>query len=316
MYTEHLHIPVGVGTLHVERRGRGGPAVVLLHGFATCAFLWRDVAPRLAASGLTTVAIDLLGHGESDRPSDAAYGASAQADYIDRALTALRLGEVTVVAQDAGALVAALLASHRPTRVRAMLLVEPPDPEELPGPMIRAMQRSSALTALSANALFGARPLLEPGLRERLGDAAQPDRLVARYLAPFVGSSGAAALLQLASYVDLSDTERQRLADVVVETHLWLGRGDPPGVSVVTMPETPGAVTLPHSIGTRGLHDRWSALLRASSVQARVAPTPPGALVAEVSSAALAEVIREIVDLGKPSGRPSGSAPANEGGPA
>ncbi|HCT58346.1 MAG TPA: hypothetical protein DGD08_14170 [Gemmatimonas aurantiaca] len=308
VYTEHLHIPVGVGTLHVERRGRGGPAVVLLHGFATCAFLWRDVAPRLAAAGLTTVAIDLLGHGESDRPADALYGASAQADYVDRALTALRLGEVTVVTQDAGALVGALLASHRPTRVRSLALVEPLDPEELPGPMIRAMQRSSALSALSANALFGARPLLEPWLLERLGDAAEPDRLVARYLAPFVGSAGAAELLQLASHVMLSDTERRRLADVAVDTHLWLGRGDPLEASAVVISETLRPATLPHSIGTRGLFDRWSALLPASSVQARVATTPPGALVAEVSASALADVIREIVEPGIP----SGSAPANE----
>ncbi len=293
----------------MERRGRGGPAVVLLHGFATCAFLWRDVAPRLAASGLTTVAIDLLGHGESDRPPDAAYGASAQADYVDRALTALRLGEVTVVAQDAGALVAALLASHRPTRVRALLLVEPPDPDELPGPMIRAMQRSSALTALSANALFGARPLLEPWLLERLGDAGDPDRLVARYLAPFVGSTGAAELLQLASHVILTDTERRRLADVAVDTHLWLGRGDPPEVSAVVLSEALRPAVLPHSVGTRGLLDRWSALLPSSAVRARVSPTPPGALVAEVAASALAEVVREIVEPGTI----SGSTAANEG---
>lgn len=311
MYTEHLHIPVGVGTLHVERRGRGGPAIVLLHGFATCAFLWRDVAPRLAAAGFTTVAIDLLGHGESDRPDDAPYSPSAQADYVDRALTALRLGDVTVVAQDAGALVAALLASHRPSRVRSLFLVEPPDPEELPGPMIRAMQRSSALTALSANALFGARPLLEPWVLERLGDAQEPDRLLARYLAPFVGSNGAAELLQLASHVVFTDTERRQLVDVAVETTLWLGRGDPTGASAVVTPETAKSMSMPHTTGTRELLDRWSALLPSSRVQARVTATPPGSLVAEVAAKALAEAIHQFVEP-----EPATTAPANDGGTA
>ena len=50
VYTEHLRIPVGSGALHVERVGRAGRAVVLLHGFGTCAFLWRAVAPQLAAA--------------------------------------------------------------------------------------------------------------------------------------------------------------------------------------------------------------------------------------------------------------------------
>ena len=63
MYVEHLRIPIGSGALHVERVGRGGPPVVLLHGFGTCAFLWRRLSPALAMAGYTAIAIDLLGHG-------------------------------------------------------------------------------------------------------------------------------------------------------------------------------------------------------------------------------------------------------------
>lgn len=309
MYTEHLHIPVGVGTLHVERLGRGGPAVLLLHGFATSAFLWRQVAPRLASAGFTTVAIDLLGHGESDRPIDAAYTASAQADYVERALTALRLGEVAVVSQDMGALVAAMLAAQRPSLVRSLLLLEPPDPDDLPGPMIRALQRGSARAALSANTLFGARPLLEPWLLERTGTPAEPDRLLARYLASFVGPTGAAELLQLASHVALLDGERQRLRDVRVDTTLWLGSADgdpgPPAIvdqresTVSPIPEPPpedrlrypGAGSVPLSGVRRERLAAWSALLPASPVRALPMPTPAGALVAEVSPVPLAKII-------------------------
>ena len=310
MYTEHLHIPVGAGTLHVERRGRGGPAIVLLHGFATCAFLWRDVAPRLAAHGFTTVAIDLLGHGESDRPVDALYSASAQAGYVDQALTALRLSNVAVVTQDASALVGALLASQRPARVRALFLVEPPDPDDLPGPMIRAMQRSSALTALSANTLFGARPLLEPWLLERLAGAQEPDRLLARYLAPFVGDTGAGELLQLASHVMLSATERSRLEDVAVDTLLWLGRGDADQASAVVPPKGVPP-SLPHSSRTRRLHDRWTATLPSATVRTSVSTTPPESLVAEIAAGALALAIRAFLEP-----QPGSTAPANHEGAA
>ena len=59
-----LRIPAGGGALHVERFGHGGQSVLLIHGFPTSSFLWRAIAPRLAESGHTALAIDLLGYGE------------------------------------------------------------------------------------------------------------------------------------------------------------------------------------------------------------------------------------------------------------
>ncbi len=268
MYTEHLRIPVGVGSLHVERVGRAGPAVVLLHGFGSCSFLWRAVAPRLADAGCTALAIDLLGHGESDRPVDVPYGLGAQAEYLERALTALRLGPVTVVGQDMGALVGLLLAAERPERITRLALLEPLEPDDLPGPAIRALQRTSALSALTANTLFGARPLLEPLLRDAVTHPAHmPDRLVARYLAPFVGDSGAAELLQRASAVTMSEDERQRLGDVRGDLLLWTG-----------------ARATDDDVAAR--IERWRGVLPLASLRP-IAVRPCGTLVAEDAPAAL-----------------------------
>ena len=88
--------------------------MVLLHGFGTCAFLWRGVAPRLANAGFTALSFDLMGYGESDRPEDSGYGVVAQAEYLDLALTALRLPRAVIVAQDVAALVGVQLAARRP----------------------------------------------------------------------------------------------------------------------------------------------------------------------------------------------------------
>ena len=215
MYTEHLRIQVGVGFLHVERTGFGGPAVVLVHGFGTSAFLWRAIAPRLADAGYTAVAIDLLGSGESERPANAAYGIAAQAEYLARVLSALRLSDATLVGQDVGGLVALLLAAQRPSRVRDVALLNPPDVDDLPGPDIRALQRTSARAALRSNALFGALPLLEPFLQAAVCELDRmPDRLVGRYLAPFVGGDGVSHLLWLASAIELSEAERNLLEQV------------------------------------------------------------------------------------------------------
>jgi pimeloyl-ACP methyl ester carboxylesterase len=272
MYTEHLRLPVGAGSLHVERVGRAGPAVALLHGFGSCSFLWRAVAPRLADAGFTALSIDLMGHGESDRPIDVSYGLGAQAEYVERALTALRLAQVTIVGQDMGALVGLLVAAQRPDRAAKLALLEPLDPDDLPGPAIRSLQRTSALSALTANALFGARPLLEPFLRDAVVDPAHmPDLLVARYLAPFVGSGGAAQLLQRASAVSLSPEERQRLGDVRGDILLWTGARD-----------------AADDLAARS--ERWRGVLPSASVHP-IAVRPCGTLVAEDAPAALVSAL-------------------------
>jgi pimeloyl-ACP methyl ester carboxylesterase len=272
MYTEHLRIPVGAGSLHVERVGRAGPAVALLHGFGSCSFLWRAVAPRLADAGYTALAIDLLGHGESDRPLDVPLSLGAQAEYVARALTALRVSQVALVGQDMGALVALLVAGQRSEHSAKVALLEPLDPDDLPGPAIRSLQRTSALSALTANALFGARPLLEPFLRNAVADAANmPDLLVARYLAPFVGSGGAAQLLQRASAVTLSPEERQRLGEVRGDILLWTGARDADADLAARLA-------------------RWCGVLPLASVQP-IGVHPCGTLVAEDAPAALVSAL-------------------------
>jgi pimeloyl-ACP methyl ester carboxylesterase len=286
VYTEHLHIPVGPGALHVERYGRGGPAIVLLHGFGTCAFLWRAVAPRLAEQGYTALAIDLLGFGESDRPPDGEFRPSVQAAYVEQAMSALGLGDVTVIGQDLGALVALLLAARSPTVVRRLALLEPLDPDDLPGPDIRALQRSSALTALQSHAMFAVRPLLEPLLRGAVTAPEQmPDLLVARYLAPFVGSAGATDLLRLASAITLSADDWQRLAMLRADVLLWCGVGQPV--------QAPGKSS--RGGDPAGRVSRWQQLLPAATLRPVTTGVRADTLVAEHAPAALTAALRAWV---------------------
>lgn len=201
--------------------------MVLLHGFGTCSFLWRALAPRLADHGYTAIALDLLGHGESDRPLDMSFALAAQAEYVERALTALRLPAVSLIGQDIGGVVALLLAAQRSRRVQQLAIINPPDLDDLPGPEIRTVQRTSARAALSANSLFGALTLLEPLLRASVAEPAHmSDRLVARYLAPWVGSDGVGELLQMAAAIDLPVDDRPWLGDVKAPTTVIHGALD------------------------------------------------------------------------------------------
>ena len=148
--TDLLRLPVGPGALHGERFGFGDRPVLLLHGFGTSGFLWRDIAPSLPLGRVTAFAIDLFGYGESDRALDADFGIGAQADYIDRAMTVLRVARADIVGVDVGAAVALALAARRPARIRSLVLVNPGDPAALRSPVpspIRSFISSASVAA-------------------------------------------------------------------------------------------------------------------------------------------------------------------------
>jgi pimeloyl-ACP methyl ester carboxylesterase len=223
-----LRIPVGPGSIHVERYGHGGAPVVLLHGFGTSSFLWRSLAPEIALANRTAFAIDLFGHGESDRPFDADFGIAAQAELVDRALTALRLPKAAVVGIDLGGAVALRLAASRPERVDRLFLINPIALDEIPAGDIRTLQRNTARFAFrSSRGVLGAAPILGDLLRKSVANEAHmPDKLVARYLAPYVGAEGLNHLLLLARSIDDEDMEDADLGGLSQPTLIVWGDQD------------------------------------------------------------------------------------------
>lgn len=229
MQADVLRVPVGPGAMHVERFGHGGTAVILIHGFGTSAFLWRHVAPAITAAGHTAYAIDLFGHGESDRPFDADFGIAAQAEYLDAAMTALRVARGIIVGVDIGGNIALRLAATRPERVEKLVLINTPAFDEVPARDISQMQRSTAKFAFrTTRGILGAAPLIEGVLK---GSVADPDthmpvKLIARYLAPFVGKDGVSHLLALASSIREEDMEEVDLRTIHVPALVLWGERD------------------------------------------------------------------------------------------
>ena len=68
---EARHETVDGHRLRYVRAG-SGPAVVLVHGFGSSLYTWKDVIPALAA-GHDVVALDLPGFGQSDQPADLSF---------------------------------------------------------------------------------------------------------------------------------------------------------------------------------------------------------------------------------------------------
>lgn len=103
---------------------RDGHPVLLLHGIPTSSWLYRTIAPRLAADGLRAVAPDLLGFGANDKPRGReAYSARRQADRLVALLDHLALPAATLVVHDVGGPWGFEIADRHPGRVAGLVVL-------------------------------------------------------------------------------------------------------------------------------------------------------------------------------------------------
>lgn len=106
------------------RRGPGaGVPVLLVHGLASNARLWDGVAEALTGLGYGAVAVDLRGHGRSDKP-DAGYGFAEVTADLAALIDVLGLDRPVVVGQSWGGNVVLELAARYPSAVRGVACVD------------------------------------------------------------------------------------------------------------------------------------------------------------------------------------------------
>jgi pimeloyl-ACP methyl ester carboxylesterase len=177
---EARHATVDGHRLRYVRAG-SGPAVVLVHGFASSLYTWKDVIPALAA-GHDVVALDLPGFGQSDQPADLSFEDFPRA--VLGLMDLLGIGKATLVGNSMGGATAALVAAEMPQRVDALVLIDAAGfnlgPSERPRVVSFAMSRAGSLLAR----LPGKRLVVEASLRQVFHDGAHvtPERL-SEYLA-------------------------------------------------------------------------------------------------------------------------------------
>ncbi len=95
-----------------------GKPVLLLHGWPDSHRLWRHQVPALTAAGLRTIAPDLRGFGDSDRPEAVeAYALPNALADVQAVLDELGVARAHVVGHDWGAAVAWLLGALAADRV-------------------------------------------------------------------------------------------------------------------------------------------------------------------------------------------------------
>jgi pimeloyl-ACP methyl ester carboxylesterase len=119
--TRRATLPSGVTLNYVQRGAVEGPAVVMLHGISDSSFSFSRVMPLMPAH-LRAIAVDLRGHGDSDRPA-ADYSMTAFADDVLALMDTLGIRSATLVGHSMGTFIARRAAEIAPARITRLVLV-------------------------------------------------------------------------------------------------------------------------------------------------------------------------------------------------
>lgn len=120
-----LHLPDGEMQV-IDRGPRSAPPIVLIHCFSCAMDWWDGMLPHLEAHH-RVVAVDLLGHGGSEKPGSG-YTPENQAKLVAEALQRLGVEEATVVGHSLGGSVSVALAENDPQLVERVAIIDmPPD---------------------------------------------------------------------------------------------------------------------------------------------------------------------------------------------
>ena len=124
-------VPTPEGNMSYVKQGTGYP-LVLLHPLGTSTWAWHTVIDSLSQH-YTCYAFDMLGHGESDKPSRH-FNIPDYANALDQACQILNIHRGHYVGNSVGAILAAEMAASYPDRLDKLVLVGCPmwDPRTAP----------------------------------------------------------------------------------------------------------------------------------------------------------------------------------------
>ncbi|MDQ2974778.1 MAG: alpha/beta hydrolase [Acidobacteriota bacterium] len=180
--------------IHYQEKGTGTP-LVLLHGFTSSTYSWKDVFDPLSKT-FRVIAVDLKGFGFSGKP-DGDYTRRAQATLIAHLLDRLNIERAWVCGNSMGGEVTLNFALQNPQRVEGLILIDSAGVNVSGSGSLapRYLLVPVAGRVLMALALTSDR-LVRQGLEKSFYDRAKvTDERVANYYRPLKTRSG-----QLAAY--------------------------------------------------------------------------------------------------------------------
>lgn len=187
--------------IHYQEKGSGTP-LVLLHGFTSSTYSWKDVFEPLSRN-FHVIAIDLKGFGFSGKP-DGDYTRRAQARLVAHLLSQLKIAKAWLAGNSMGGEVALNVALENPQLVAGLILIDSAGVEvkgggSLAPAYVRLPLVGRVLTALALTS----NKLVREGLEKSFFDDAKiSDERVAQYYRPLRTRSGQLAALRTRTQAD------------------------------------------------------------------------------------------------------------------
>ena len=122
---ESRWVEIGGYRVHYYVAGpSAGSPIVLVHGLGGRSEDWRNLAPYLVRAGYRVYLPDLLGYGQSQKPSGFSYSVSDEADFVVSFLDSLGLKQVDLGGWSMGGWIVQQIAARHPERLRKLMLFD------------------------------------------------------------------------------------------------------------------------------------------------------------------------------------------------
>jgi len=182
--TRYLELASGVRVRAVESGNISDPTIVLVPGWGCSAYIFRENFAALASAGFHPVAVDLKGHGLSDKPlAPGEYRLEAMRTHIGDIIDALEVDHVMLAGLSMGSALAAHYAFLEPRRVQGLVMVSPVGFSGLPGLSLLRMVTPAPLSPIAPR--IASRSLVRALLRTVNGELRRmTERDVDEYWAP------------------------------------------------------------------------------------------------------------------------------------
>ena len=196
----------------VERGDPEWPPVVLIHGWGCSVYVFRRNMPALADAGFRVIAVDLKGHGLSDKPiAPDEYTIDSLVEHLRDILDALELERPALAGHSLGASLIYHFASRYPGRAQCLGLLSPVGLNGVPLMRLYRALTPKALTPLLRQ--IKPRLIVKLALRRVYGRRARfSERDVEEFLAPSQFPEYALAMRELLHNYDWTAAKNRQLA--------------------------------------------------------------------------------------------------------
>lgn len=204
----------GIKVRAIERGDSNSPPVVLIPGWGCSVYTYNRNMPALADAGFRVIAVDLKGHGLSDKPlASDEYTIESLVEHLRDILDALELDRPALVGHSLGGSLIYHFASRYPERVRCLGMLSPVGLMGVPLMRLYRFLTPAALTPLIR--MIKPRVIVTLALMRVYGKRAHfTQRDVEEYLAPSQFPNFALAMRELLHMYDWNAAEGRQLAKV------------------------------------------------------------------------------------------------------